>query len=325
MAEPRAQRRATVADLGGGVLRITQPLPWALDHVHCYALTGPEGWTIVDAGLGTPGTRWRWEEVLAELGDPPVVQLVVTHYHPDHLGCADALRELTGAAEAVQGDLDARLARAAWVEADAEDFLAYLRRHGMPDDLAAASASAEARMPVTPVDPTRLVGEGDRLEAGGTVWTILHLPGHADGHIGLWDEAGRRLVGGDVILRRITPNVGRWEDTAPDPLARFLSTLDRLDALAPDVVYPGHHEPIEDVRERTAELRAHHAERLEVAHRALRERPLTAYELAGRIWARDGFSLHEQRFALVEALAHAEHLAAQGRARECAPGLWEAA
>ena len=31
-------REAEVADLGGGAHRITMPLPWALDHVHCYAL-----------------------------------------------------------------------------------------------------------------------------------------------------------------------------------------------------------------------------------------------------------------------------------------------
>ena len=54
--------RAVVTDLGGGVHRVTLPLPWALDHVHCYAIADDDGWTIVDAGLGTPGTLRRWEE-----------------------------------------------------------------------------------------------------------------------------------------------------------------------------------------------------------------------------------------------------------------------
>ena len=34
-------------------MRVTMPLPWALDHVHCYALAGDDGWTLIDAGLGT--------------------------------------------------------------------------------------------------------------------------------------------------------------------------------------------------------------------------------------------------------------------------------
>ena len=44
-------------ELGGGVHRVTQPLPWALDHVHCYAVDDAEGWTLIDCGLGTPGYR----------------------------------------------------------------------------------------------------------------------------------------------------------------------------------------------------------------------------------------------------------------------------
>lgn len=320
-----AERTATVVDLGHGVVRVTQPLPWALDHVHCYAIEGPDGWTLIDTGVGTAGNESRWREALAGLGSPQVGQIVVTHYHPDHLGGAEALRALTGAPEVVQGELDTRMAHFAWVESGAEDVYAFLRRNGMPEELAGQSASAEARMPVTPVTPTRQVREGDRVAAGGTDWEVLHLPGHADGHIVLWDAASGRMFGGDVILQRISPNIGRWEDTAPDPLSRFLDSLRRLDELGPAIVYPGHHEPIEDVQARTAELRGHHAERLEIALAALADGPLTAYGLACRIWDTEGFTMHQQRFALVEALAHVEHLATQGRAREREPGLWEAA
>ena len=61
-----------IDDLGGGVHRVTHRLPWALDHVHCYAIADSEGWTIVDTGLGTPGTAARWEEALEALGAPRV-------------------------------------------------------------------------------------------------------------------------------------------------------------------------------------------------------------------------------------------------------------
>ena len=90
-------KRAEVVELAGGVVRVTQPLPWALDHVHCYGLRSPDGWTLVDAGLGTPGTIERWHAVLANL-DGPVAGVVVTHYHPDHLGAAAELAERAVAA-----------------------------------------------------------------------------------------------------------------------------------------------------------------------------------------------------------------------------------
>src|SRR5581483_5161817 len=66
-------------ELEPGIVRVTMPLPWALDHVHCYALAAPEGWTLVDAGLGTPQTLAWWDDVLHALGRPSVTQLVLTH------------------------------------------------------------------------------------------------------------------------------------------------------------------------------------------------------------------------------------------------------
>ena len=103
------QKRAIIADLGGGVHRVTQPLPWALDHVHCYAVEDPDGWTIFDSGLGTPGTTARWREAYAELGSPRVRRVVATHYHPDHNGATAALMEVTGADVFVQGRRDHEL------------------------------------------------------------------------------------------------------------------------------------------------------------------------------------------------------------------------
>ena len=97
------EKRALIADLGGGVHRVTQPLPWSLDHVHCYAVEDPDGWTIFDAGLGTPGTTARWREAYATLGSPHVRRVVATHYHPDHNGATAALMDVTGADEFVQG------------------------------------------------------------------------------------------------------------------------------------------------------------------------------------------------------------------------------
>ena len=77
---------AALTDLGEGIVRVTLPLPWALDHVHCYAVADPGGWTLVDAGLGSNRTLAAWDEALAELGSPPVRRVLITHYHPDHLG-----------------------------------------------------------------------------------------------------------------------------------------------------------------------------------------------------------------------------------------------
>jgi glyoxylase-like metal-dependent hydrolase (beta-lactamase superfamily II) len=312
----------TVTELEPGIVQVTMPLPWALDHVHCYALASADGWTLVDAGLGTRQSLAWWEDVLETLGRPTVTQLVLTHYHPDHLGASAGLARLTGAGQVVQGRLDRALAVAAWEGGDDAEYDRYLRHHGMPADLAAASTRAEIGVAVELAAPTRLVDEGDVVGAGGRNWRVLHLPGHADGHIALHDDEGGRLIGGDVLLDEITPNVGRWPDTAPDPLGRYLATLRRVADLAPTTVYPGHGPVIRTAAARAAEIAGHHDERLDVAAAALAEGTESAYDAAQAIWRDEPLGFHEQRFALVEAISHLERLAATGRAVEYRPARW---
>ena len=315
----------TVTPLGGGVHRVTLPLPWALDHVHCYAVEDGDGWTIVDTGLGTPGTARRWAAALERLGSPRVERIVVTHYHPDHVGSSRALAELTGASEVVQGTHDAELTRAAWGDPQSmAAFEAYLAANGMPADDAARSASDEQRTSVDFADPTRLVDEGDALDVGGERFRVLVLPGHADGHIVLLGEVSGRMFGGDVLLNDITPNVGRWEDTQPDPLGRYLATLRRIDELGPAVVYPGHKRVVEDPAARAREIREHHVVRLDEHLDALAHGAESAYDVGSHVWG-DALGFHERRFALVEAVAHLERLVAEGRAVEAAPARWRPA
>ena len=289
-----------IADLGGGVHRVTQRLPWALDHVHCYAIEDPQGWTIVDTGLGTPGTLARWKEALTELGSPRVWRIVLTHYHPDHLGASASLVELTEAEEVVQGTHDAVLTRHAWgSERDLDAFQDYLKLHGMPAALAESSTSDEEGLLVRAAAPTRLVEEGDFVEIAGERFEVLVLPGHADGHIVLVGERTGRMFGA------------------------YLGTLDRLSELRPAIVYPGHKRTIEDTPARAKEIREHHDIRLTETEEALRSGAETTYDVVLALWG-DQLGFHERRFALVETISHLERLERLGRAGGVEPGRWRA-
>ncbi len=74
-------------------------LPFALDHINLWLLRdrdedGREGWAIVDCGIANDATRAAWEQVFAnELGGLPVLRVIVTHMHPDHMGLAHWLTE----------------------------------------------------------------------------------------------------------------------------------------------------------------------------------------------------------------------------------------
>src|SRR5207253_7798793 len=120
-------------------------------------------------------------------------------------------------------------------------------------------------------EPTRRVVEGDTVELGGETFRVLVLRGHADGHIALLGERTGRLFGGDVVLQTITPNVGAWPDSRPDPLADYLETLDRVMELEAALVYPGHYDVLRAPAARANEIRAHHEVRLDAHVDALRD------------------------------------------------------
>jgi glyoxylase-like metal-dependent hydrolase (beta-lactamase superfamily II) len=74
-------------EVAPGVLWLRLPLPMALDHVNIYALEDADGWTLVDAGLSSKRSKAIWERLLAgPLRGKPVVRVILTHHHPDHVG-----------------------------------------------------------------------------------------------------------------------------------------------------------------------------------------------------------------------------------------------
>jgi glyoxylase-like metal-dependent hydrolase (beta-lactamase superfamily II) len=264
---------------------------------------------LVDTGLGLPDARERWSKTLARL-EGPVSRVVVTHFHPDHVGAAADVAGLTGA-QVHQGADDYAQCVRTWGELRNEERMPeYLRRHGTPEvDVESFRAEAAAflgfvRFERGPV----LLSPGDRIEG----WELLHLPGHADGHLVLVRDG--ILVAGDTLLATITPNVGLYPDSRPDPLADYLTSLERIASLDLHLALPGHGEPIRDPAGRARELIDHHRRRLEQAAMALDGVPRSAYEVSLTLFP-EPLSPVLRRFALAETCAHLEYLVGREGAR----------
>ena len=295
-------------DVEKGVRRVTFALPFGIDHVHCYLLRATDGsWTLVDTGLGSRTPEERWRPVLDEL-DAPIGRIVVTHMHPDHVGGARDIAELTGA-PVFQGREDHAQCVQAWGQRDPERFVAYWRSHGMPAHYADGIAAESGRL----ISAVHWVEHPQLLEPGDLVddWRVELLRGHADGHIVLLRDDV--MIAGDVVLGGITPAIGLYPDSRPDPLGDYFETLERIGELAPRVAYAGHKDPGADPAARAREIRAHHDERLDRAVTALAEEPRSAYEVSLSLFG-DELSPTLRRFATAEALAHLERLVLEGRA-----------
>jgi glyoxylase-like metal-dependent hydrolase (beta-lactamase superfamily II) len=301
-------------DVEKGVRRITFALPFGIDHVHCYLVRSSNGgWILVDTGLGSTDPEAQWRPVL-DLLDAPIEQIVVTHMHPDHVGGARDIQELTGA-PVLQGREDYVQCVAAWGQRDPERFVAYWSSHGMPGLTIDGIARESQRLmeSVHWVEGPELLDAGDEIDG----WRVEVLRGHADGHIVLLRDGV--MIAGDTILGGITPAIGLYPNSRPDPLGDYLQTLDRIEQLAPRVAYTGHRDAVLDPAGRAREIRSHHIERLAYAQGALDGEPLSGYDVSIALWPGD-LPPTLRRFATAESLAHLERLVQEGRARRAGLG-----
>jgi len=127
------------------------------------------------------------------------------------------------------------------------------------------------------------------------------------------------LVAADHVLGRITPTVGLWPASRPDPLGDYLEALERTIELSPRVALPGHGDPLEDPTVRARELQEHHRLRLEEAVAALDDVPRSGYEVSFALFG-DELKPAGRRFAIAETLSHLERLVHEGAAARADTG-----
>lgn len=319
-ARPEVQPFYTVAE---GIYQVRIPLPFALNIVNCYLIDeGDGGWTIVDSGLRRPEGEAAWLAAFDALNISPgqLRRIILTHMHPDHFGMAGWLQQIAreaGADPAVwMSHTELEAARRTWIEREGrnDSLRTYMRHCGVPDDrfdeiIRTGDVMARGTQP----SPTRfeVLTYGQPITLGGRDFRVIHAPGHCDGQIIFYAQADRLMLSGDHVLMKITPNIGRWHDTEPNPLPRFLKSLSSLRDLDVALALPGHKTLITDWGGRIDALIEHHGHRLELARQAA-EHGATVYEVAHRLFALDRLTIHELRFAVAEALAHLEHLEVEG-------------
>jgi glyoxylase-like metal-dependent hydrolase (beta-lactamase superfamily II) len=296
-------------ELDGGIRRVTLPLPTRPGHVHAYLLPGEDGWTLVDTGVGLPEAKEMWAVELEEAGGQ-VASVFVTHFHPDHVGAAADLHQLTGA-RVVQGALDYAQCELVWGNpAWSDRLVTWFELHGASDDVTAelVGQSSVYRPFVRYQRDPILVEAGEHVDG----WELVAAPGHADGQLCLLKDG--ILVAADHLLGRITPTVGLWPASRPDPLGDYLAALDRTIELAPRIALPGHGDPIDDPAGRARELKEHHRLRLGEAASALGWEPQSAYQLSFALFGAE-LPAAGRRFAIAETLSHLERLVNEGAAR----------
>ena len=112
----------------------------------------------------------------------------------------------------------------------------------------------------------RALADGDRIRAGDSVLTVIHTPGHALDHVCFWNPETRDLFAGDMVSLGTTVMIPAGRGGG---LRAYLASLERLAALAPTRVFPGHGPIIERPVKLITEYLAHRRMREEQVRQCL--------------------------------------------------------
>jgi len=328
-ATPPAEGEAT--EVAPGILWLRLPLPMALDHVNVYALDDGDGWTIVDTGFDSKRARAIWQRLLdGPLQGRAIKRVIVTHYHPDHIGLAGWFQ--SQGAELVTTRTSWLYARMLVLDAHAlplPQAVEFQRRAGVSAERLQSYATTRPfnfADVVAPLPPgfTR-IKDGDQITAGGRRWRVRCGDGHAPEHATLWSLDDALILGGDQLLPGISANIGVYP-TEPDadPLTEWLDSCARLAAFATDgqLVLPGHKLPFTGLPLRLRQMAENHESALARLSDHL-STPQVAADCFLPLFKRqiDG---PEFGMALVESVAHLNCLLRRGRVsrRLNAQGAW---
>jgi glyoxylase-like metal-dependent hydrolase (beta-lactamase superfamily II) len=313
----------SVLEIAPGLLWLRMGLPFALNHINLWLLEDDvetdsgmvHGWTVIDCGISSDDTRAAWEQIFAgHLRGLPVVRVLVTHCHPDHVGLADWLcRRWQAPLWMTHGEYSfARMMTAALPGVEGTAMVPHFRRHGLtdPDMLEQLGARRRYYATLVPAVPEsyRRLHDGATVRIGGSDWQVITGFGHSPEHAALFSPERNILIAGDMVLPRISTNVSVFAiEPEANPVQEYLDSLARYAPLPDDtLVLPSHGKPFRGLHIRIGQLRDHHEARLAEVMEACR-RPQSAADIVPIMFRRP-LDSHQISFAMGEALAHLHKL-----------------
>ncbi|MES2192654.1 MAG: MBL fold metallo-hydrolase [Pseudomonadota bacterium] len=326
-------------DVAPGIKWVRMALPFVLDHINLWLLrdemedpqnpgTLLQGWTIVDCCVSRDESKAQWNSIFAaELDGLPVLRVIVTHMHPDHIGLAAWLCERwttdTHTCRLWVSATDynvAKLSSQTTTSFGGEGAARFFASHGLNDgnsfeEIKARKGYYADLVPAVPPNFCRLM-EGLKIRIGGRSWQCISGYGHAPEHMALYCEEIKVLISGDMVLPRISTNVSVYEqEPEADSLRLFLASIAKFLSLDESTLtLPSHGKPFRGLHTRIGQLQDHHRDRLAEVMAACAEKPCNGADILPIMFKRK-LDLHQTTFAMGEAVAHLHLLWHEGRLR----------
>ncbi|MBT8079108.1 MAG: MBL fold metallo-hydrolase [Gammaproteobacteria bacterium] len=294
------------------------PLPFMLSHINLWLLEEPRCWTLVDTGVHYPVAEEVWEKTFSGvMNNKPAGRVIVTHLHPDHVGCAGWLTR--------RFDVELWMSRAEYLLARVlvadtgkpapEAGVRFYRAAGFSQEsidnykkLFGMFGKGVSEIP----ESYRRLYDGDCFDVGGSTWEVIEGRGHSPEHACLLNAEKNLLISGDQLLPTISSNVSvHPTEPAANPLRDWIESLQRLQERVPGdvLVLPAHGRPFFGAHQRAAALIDEHNEGLDALLELCRE-PKRAVDVFGALF-RSEVTERILIMATGEAIAHLNYLLAE--------------
>lgn len=296
-------------------------LPFRLNHVNLFLMDTPEGILILDAGLKSDHSEEHWEALLnGPLKSKKFAGLLITHYHPDHIGMAGWLqKKLNIKCLTTEKELfTAKTFRSMPDDEYAKLFRNVFVRAGMSEEdiIAKGPATRLYKNRVYELPDFEIIKAGHEIVSNDGKWKVRTDSGHSPEHISLLDKERKLYLSGDFLLPRISPNISdNFFDPLDDRLGEYLKYLNEIQEIGPETsVFPCHDWPFKEGMQRAKDLIKHHNHRLSLIIEALNKKSITIMDSISIIFDRK-IGDEQMHFAIGEARAHLIHLDVTGQVR----------
>ncbi|MDC1357421.1 MBL fold metallo-hydrolase [Pseudomonadota bacterium] len=296
-------------------------LPFRLNHVNLFLMDTPDGILILDAGLKSDHSEEHWEALLnGPLKSKKFAGLLITHYHPDHIGMAGWLqKKLNIKCLTTEKELfTAKTFRSMPDDEYAKLFRNVFVRAGMSEEdiIAKGPATRLYKNRVYELPDFEIIKAGHEIVSNDGKWKVRTDSGHSPEHISLLDKERKLYLSGDFLLPRISPNISdNFFDPLDDRLGEYLKYLNEIQEIGSETsVFPCHDWPFKEGMQRAKDLIKHHNHRLSLIIEALNKRSITIMDSISIIFDRK-IGDEQMHFAIGEARAHLIHLDVTGQVR----------
>jgi len=289
-----------------------------------YLVKLKDGWLMVDSGYNDQSAFDLLRSQLEALGIPlqDLRWLLITHYHPDHSGLAQRIKEASGARVIIHQD-DWEILQHAVSQAQTwtlDGLVEWARSLGVPpselDEFYRTGTFGRMLFP-RGLEPDLILQGDENVIPGEDHLRMILTPGHSPGHVCLYDESRKMLFSGDHVLVEITPHISPSHLTSYNQLGQYLDALRKVRPLDVQMVLPAHERPFTHLAQRVDEILEHHRQRLAEVIAGLSSGPSTPWALASSVhwdvgpW--EDMVATNRLLAVRETLAHLQFLESNGQ------------